>query len=315
MTDAKQATITYDGVEIPDFGERQFPYGIIEVTRRCNLRCETCFFFQAFQHEDDDLPEDLLLASLRALQRRHGIKFMSWVGGEPLLRRRVVEAAADIFPVNVMFTNGLLPIPDLPVAIGVSLDGPPAINDAVRGKGVYEKVTRNLRAAPRSVFIQCVVTQRNVAALESFTATLTTLPNVTGVIFSIYVPQRDDRSGLSFTLAERDRVTTLLLDLKDRYGAFILNERRALELALSATSRQVTDHCDMKVHSLALDYRLRRRRPCCYGENVDCDLCAAPTPFSLAARTERRLMPGAGSSIGVPDGLSQALTRAANAQR
>lgn len=306
------ATLTYDGVEIPDFGDRCFPYGVMEVTRRCNLRCETCFFFQAFQHEDDDLPEEVLLASLRVLQRRHGIKFMSWVGGEPLLRRRVVEAAVDIFPVNVMFTNGLLPIPDLPIAIGVSLDGPPAINDAIRGKGVYERVTRNLQAVPRPVFIQCVVTQRNVAALESFAAALTKLPNVMGVIFSIYVPQRGDRSGLGFALAERDRVITLLLGLKDRYGPFILNEGRALELALSPTCRQVTDNCDMKVHALALDYRLRRRQPCCYGENVDCDLCAVPTPFSLAARAERGRTLGSDPSAAAPDGIPQALTRAAS---
>jgi MoaA/NifB/PqqE/SkfB family radical SAM enzyme len=36
-----EPTITFEGVEIPDFGERQFPYAVIEVTRRCNLRCKT----------------------------------------------------------------------------------------------------------------------------------------------------------------------------------------------------------------------------------------------------------------------------------
>lgn len=288
MEVAQAPTMRYEGVDIPDFGDRSYPYGVIEVTRRCNLRCTTCFFFQAFQHEEKDLAEDLLIASLRALQRRHGIKFMSLVGGEPLLRLRVVEAAASIFPVSVMFTNGLLPIPDLPIAIGVSLDGPPEINDAVRGRGVYEKVVSGLRRAPRAVFIQCVVTQRNAPVLERFTESLTALPNVNGVVFSIYVPQRGDTSGLAFPLAERDRLIDLLLHLKERHGPFVFNERRALDLAHSSTCRRVTDACDMKERSLALDYRLRRRRPCCYGENVDCDLCAAPTPFSIAARAQAR---------------------------
>lgn len=313
MTPIDGATVTFDGVEIPDFGNRQFPYGIIEVTRRCNLRCDTCFFFKSFQHLEDDLPDEVLLAGLRALQRRHGMKFMSWVGGEPLLRRRVVEAAPDIFPANVLFTNGLLPIPDLPIAIGVSLDGPPEINDAIRGGGVHAKVMRNLRTAPRSVFIQCVVTRRNVAALESFTASLTGLRNVTGVVFSVYVPQRDECGGLGFGLPERDRVIELLLGLKDHHGQFLLNERRALELALSPTCRQVTDACDMKEHALALDYRLRRRLPCCYGENVDCNLCALPTPFSLAARSERRGATESGQQS-APEGLPQAMTRTARAR-
>jgi molybdenum cofactor biosynthesis enzyme MoaA len=66
-----QPTVLYDGAEIPDFGERRFPYAVIEVTKHCNLRCKTCFFFQAFQHEDKNLPEQELLAKLSALQKRH----------------------------------------------------------------------------------------------------------------------------------------------------------------------------------------------------------------------------------------------------
>ena len=281
-------TIVYDGVEIPDYGDRRFPYGVVEVTRHCNLRCTTCFFFQAFQHEEKNLPEEEMLAKLRALQKRHAIRFMSWVGGEPMLRHRIIEAAPTIFEQNVMFTNGTLPLPDVPIGIGVSLDGPPEINDAIRGGGGYEKVRRTLQDAPRPVFIQSVVTQRNAPVLDEFTAGLTRLPNVTGVVYSIYVPQQNDTSGLGFGLPERDALIEHLLRLKEEHGAFLMNERRALELMLSPTCRQVTDHCDMKVNSLALDYRLQRRTPCCYGEAVDCDLCAAPTPFSVAARREAR---------------------------
>lgn len=281
-----QSDIDFEGVEIPDFGDRSYPYAIVEVTKRCNLRCKTCFFFQAFQHAERNLTDDELIPRLRALQRRHSIKFISLVGGEPLLRPAVVAAAADIFPMAVMFTNGTLPIPDLPIAIGVSLDGPREINDEIRGSGGFDRVVENLAAAPRPVFIQSVVTRRNVEVLEAFADELTSLPNVNGVIFSIYVPQIEDDSGLGFDLPARDRVVDTLLRVKDRHGDFLRNERRALELAHSSTCREITDHCDMKVRSLALDYRLNRRLPCCYGEAVDCDLCAAPTPFSQAARRE-----------------------------
>ena len=70
MRAVRQPTISYDGVEIPDFGDRRFPYGIIEVTKHCNLRCTTCFFFQAFQHAEKNLPEQEMIAKLRALQKR-----------------------------------------------------------------------------------------------------------------------------------------------------------------------------------------------------------------------------------------------------
>lgn len=285
----EQPTICYEGIDIPDFGERHYPYGVLEVTRKCNLRCKTCFFFQALQHDEGDLPDEVLIAKLRALQRRHNIKSMSLVGGEPCLRPKVLEAASDIFPMNVVFTNGTQPIPDLPMAFGVSLDGPPAINDAIRGKGIYDRAMATIAKAGRPLFIQSVVSTRNFPYLDEFTAGLKANKNLRGVTFSIYVPQIGDTSDLWFGLAERDRVIEKLLDLKDRYGDFILNSRRALELACSATCKEITDNCDMKENSLALDYGLRRRLPCCYGENVNCDLCAAPTPFNMAAKREARL--------------------------
>lgn len=282
----------YKGTEIPDYGDREYPYAVIEVTRHCNLRCKTCFFFQAFQHPEKNLTEDELIAKLYALQERHRIKFMSWVGGEPLLRPRVMAEAPKIFAMNVMFTNGTLPIPDLDIGIGVSLDGPQAINDEIRGDGVYDRVMATLAASPRSVFIQHVVTRRNAPVLAEFVETMREVPNVDGVVFSIYVPQKNDDSGLAFDHPQRDELIAMILGLKEVHGDFIFNERRALELAYSATSKAVTDHCDMKANSLALDYRLQRRTPCCYGEEVDCDLCAAPTPFSIAARREARAAGG-----------------------
>ena len=70
-----------------------------------------------------------------------------------------------------------------------------------------------------------------------------------------------------------------------------------MELMLSTTCKQVTDRCDMRENSLALDYQLQRRQPCCYGENVDCDLCAALTPFAIAARAEAGADPPAVSGF------------------
>ena len=277
-------TISYDGVEIPDYGERLYPYGILEVTRHCNLRCTTCFFFQAFAHEEGDVADAELVAKLKALAKRHRIKFMSWVGGEPLLRKRVVEHAAEIVPGNVIFTNGTVALPDWPVTFAVSLDGLEEVNDAIRGTGVFERARRTIAQAPRRVLVQTVVSRRNLDVLPAFTDELAGWPKVAGVIFSIYVPQQGDASGLAFELSARDELLDRLLELKRRHGAFVVNEEAALELARPATCREVTDGCDMRENSLALDYRLERRTPCCYGEKVDCDLCAAPTPFSLAAR-------------------------------
>ena len=281
-------TIEFEGVDIPDFGDRQYPYGVFEVTQRCNLRCATCFFMQSFHSQGKDIPDDVLIPQLRALQKRHQIKFMSWVGGEPSLRPEILRAGAEIFPYNMVFSNGIISIPDLPMALGISLDGPPEINDEIRGKGVYEKAIKTIREASKKVFVQSVVTRKNFPFLDEFTARLSKEKNLAGVVHSIYVPQKGDSSNLGFDFPERDRVVEKLLMLKDEYGEFILFPRRAFELMHSSHSASVTKNCDMRIHSLAMDYTLRRRKPCCYGENVDCDLCAVPTPFVLAAKKEMK---------------------------
>jgi hypothetical protein len=69
----QQPTIEFEGVEIPDFGDRPYPYGVVELTKHCNLRCTTCFFFQAFQHDAKDLRDAELIEKLRALQKRQRI--------------------------------------------------------------------------------------------------------------------------------------------------------------------------------------------------------------------------------------------------
>ncbi|MEW6201412.1 MAG: radical SAM protein [bacterium] len=294
----KQSTLIYDGVEIPDFGEMPFPYGTLELTKRCNLRCKTCFFFQAFQHKEREVPDAALIEKLRALQKRHAIRFFTWVGGEPLFRLKVLEAAVGIFPLNVVFTNGTQPIPDLPFLFGVSLDGPPEINDAIRGDGVFDKVIETISDSPRPVFFQSVVTRTNAPFLDAFLERLVQATNAFGVIFTVYIPQKGDESGMGFSLPERDRLLEKLLELKKEYGSYILNPRVSLELAFSATCKKVTDNCDMKTNSLALDYTLRRRIPCCYGDNVDCDLCGAVTPFLMASGTTlKQIFENAGAPL------------------
>src|SRR5512137_684093 len=66
----------------------------IDVTSRCNLRCRHCYFLE--QGYERELSADEWLAKLEELKRRAWPRpFVayqgSWVGGEPLLRKEVIE--------------------------------------------------------------------------------------------------------------------------------------------------------------------------------------------------------------------------------
>ena len=79
------------------------------------------------------------------------------------------------------------------------------------------------------------------------------------------------------------------MQLKKKYPDFIWNNRRTLELTLSENARSVTDKCPSKnlVLPLYLEGDKFVQPFCCYGNDVDCDLCGAWVVFHIAALLEK----------------------------
>jgi sulfatase maturation enzyme AslB (radical SAM superfamily) len=235
----------------------------------------------------------LMLKKLAELQKRHGIKHMLWMGGEPLLRPDVLSQGIKLFSSNTITTNGTINPIDLPDCIYViSVDGPPEINDAVRGKGTFTKVMNTLARIPdvfaATIMCQCVVTRQNEDSLEELVELLRPT-RAEGMTFSFYVPTRNDTSELTWgSLERRDRAVRIVMQLKKKYPDFIWNNRRTLELTLSENARSVTGNCPSKdlVLPLYLEGDNFVTPFCCYGNDVDCDLCGAWVVFYLAARLE-----------------------------
>ncbi|MCZ7535685.1 MAG: radical SAM protein [Acidimicrobiia bacterium] len=135
-----------------------YPAMFVNITNRCTLECTHCFVYRDDNPNEKqtarrEIPDDELVAIIEALRDRHGVYTMLWMGGEPLLRRKVVERGVPLFERNTIVTNGTIALVDLgpgPRALYVvSLDGPPEINDAVRGRGVFDRVMRTIERLPR----------------------------------------------------------------------------------------------------------------------------------------------------------------------
>ena len=282
----------------------QYPAAMVNITNRCTLRCKHCFIYRDGNPNDpsDEMETPLMLKKLAELQKLHGIQHMLWMGGEPLLRPDVLRDGIKLFSNNTITTNGTLQPIDLPNCIYViSLDGPPELNDAVRGNGTFIKVMNTLSNIPdkfsSTVMCQCVVTRLNEDALEELVKLLRPT-RAEGMTFSFYVPTKNDTSDLTWgSLERRDRAVRTVMNLKNKYPDFIWNNKRTLELTLSENAKAVTDNCPSK--SLVLPLYLEGDEfvtPfCCYGNDVDCDLCGAWVVFYLAARLEERNSLGYGS--------------------
>ncbi len=280
--------------------DARYPAAIVNVTNHCNLACKHCFVYrdanpnEAPESIRDELGDAEILETLTALRDRHGIVSMLWMGGEPLLRPRLLAEGIRLFPRNTITTNGTAPLIDFGpgVLYVVSLDGPEDLNDALRGDGVFRRVMRTLSRIPEGfsspVQAQCVVTKRNEKRLEELVGALRET-RVGWMTFSFYVPRSiDDGPDVWATNDERAGAVAEVLRLKEKYPGFVRNTTRSLELMLPPHAEAVTAACPARDNILPLYLEGDHFTTpfCCYGNDVDCERCGAWAVFHLAARME-----------------------------
>ncbi|MAI90776.1 radical SAM protein [Ponticaulis sp.] len=159
----------------------------IELTNKCNLFCEGCFFFEgdksALEREEEDLRkwEDLFKRLAAS-----GIKHANLAGAEPALQTARIEAAARHIPHGLVYTNGTIQIPrHIPYAILISVWGNEAQTAELRGGNHLAKSIRLYRDDPRASFV-FTVSKQNLTSVEEVTKQLT--GDGLRVIFNIFSP-------------------------------------------------------------------------------------------------------------------------------
>lgn len=122
-----------------------------ELTHRCNLDCRYCDRHAPLPHELSRDQSFFALEGLRAM----GMRSISLDGGEPLLHPHVAELVDWLVMHGIvvrMNSNGLLVTRRMDVVrrlskLKISLDGPRAVNDQVRGKNAWNRAIEAAIAA------------------------------------------------------------------------------------------------------------------------------------------------------------------------
>jgi len=293
-------TVNVEFREPTDFGDREFRSGLVNVTNVCNLSCTHCFVFRADNPNapKDKMDDATMLHQLEVLRDRHGMKSMLFMGGEPMIRKNLVLQGMQLFEHSSIVTNGTYGIPSVPGhLVTVSLDGPEALNDPIRGKGVFQKVKKAVfERDPNdgtTVILQMTVTKQNAPGIEEFVETVKDWP-VTGVAFTFYVPSKDEHGDLAWDdLRERDAVIDRVIAVKKAYPGVVKTNVGALELMKSDRAIQFTgengEPCLMR-RMLPLymgEGGNFEKTFCCYGNNVDCTRCGAYAVFNSAYHAMR----------------------------
>ena len=230
-----------DGLHVPGFL-------IASITSSCNLHCAGCYS-RCTNATADTPPVKQLTAEERADVFRQaedlGVSFVMLAGGEPMMRRDVIEAAGRtpsiLFPI---FTNGtffderyfqlldrcrnLIPV--------ISIEGGREITDARRGAGVYDKVTAHMDTFREKGLIfgaSITVTTENVREVTSrgFLDGLLAR-GCRLVIWVEFVPMADEAQYLAPGEAERAYMTQAMEELRATYTEAVLLSFPGDELAM-----------------------------------------------------------------------------------
>uniref|UniRef100_UPI0040563F90 radical SAM protein n=1 Tax=Candidatus Electronema sp. TaxID=2698783 RepID=UPI0040563F90 len=166
-------------------GERNV---FLHLLTQCNLACRHCYINPA-QHGTNILPKETALDWLRLLARPERESNLILLGGEPTLHpdlAEIIQAAKTLRYAVTVDSNGFLfhdflerLRPDELDFLSFSLDGPDAaVNDPIRGEGVFQVCTENLRKAVALGFrtsLICTVSALNIDHLHRMPALLAEL--------------------------------------------------------------------------------------------------------------------------------------------
>ena len=214
-----------------DKGEHIPPFLIASITSKCNLHCAGCYSRCNHATVDSEPVRQLTDDEWQNVfdeAEELGISFILLAGGEPMLRRGVIEAAGKkqniLFPI---FTNGTyldekyLELFDkcrnlIPV---MSIEGSRELTDERRGAGIYDMLLANMDEIKKRGLIfgaSVTVTTRNYREVTS-QAFLDSLADkgCKVVIFVEYVPVTEESRELAPTDTEREFMQSEIIRLRE----------------------------------------------------------------------------------------------------
>ena len=230
-----------EGLHVPGFL-------IASITSSCNLHCAGCYS-RCNNATVDSAPVRQLTGEewLKIFREADdlGISFILLAGGEPMIRRDIIEAAGKmqniIFPI---FTNGtflderyfrllnerrnLVPV--------LSIEGGREITNQRRGEGIYETVTANMDAFREKGLIfgaSITVTTENVEEVTSrdFLDSLIE-KGCKLVIYVEFVPVTEEARHLAPGEKERAYMESAMESLRSHYDEAVLQSFPGDELAM-----------------------------------------------------------------------------------
>lgn len=214
-------------------GEHIPPFLIASITSKCNLHCAGCYARANHSCEDGAATNQMTdeeWAAIFSEAKALGIGFILLAGGEPLIRKNVIEKAGEnqeiFFPI---FTNGTLLNEEyitlfdrcrnlFPV---FSIEGEKSATDERRGNGVYQRIFKAMDSLKENHLIfgaSITVTVSNYQEVTAFDfLNQLDMMGCKAVFYVEYVPVTKESRHLAMQDAERMYLRTKLVSLREKH--------------------------------------------------------------------------------------------------
>ena len=167
---------------------------VFYITNRCNSRCKHCFYWKNLNKNKDELTIDQIKKIANSL--KHPLELLAITGGEPFLRKDIVEICNIFYKLNktkriAIDTNGLLTEviyakikrllvenPKKRLSVLVSLDGLEKTHNKVRNlKNGFERVIFTIRKLKilenkyknLTIFVLTTIQKENIKEISELT--------------------------------------------------------------------------------------------------------------------------------------------------
>lgn len=141
-----------------------------DMTSRCNLFCEGCYYFEGDDYKRAKEEHDLKRwETLFESEAARGVTFANFVGAEPSLVQSRIALAMKHLPRGVIYSNGIVKIDRaIDYTIILSVWGDEEATTSLRGASVLHKALRNYAGDPRARAL-FTISARNVNQVSAVT--------------------------------------------------------------------------------------------------------------------------------------------------
>lgn len=245
---------------------------VLFISDKCNLKCRHCC---VYNYADPHIKTYEEIREELAYSYGLGSRFVDFEGGEPFLWRDGDKRLNDLirlarrmgFFSTTVTTNAQLPFSGCEAdSIWVSLDGIGEYHDAIRGKGTFERLVKNIEGSGHpALSVNMVVNRLNYPVVAETIEFVHNNPHIRSVSINFHTPYPGTEE-LFLDWDTRCRVIDEVIRMKKK-GYPVMNSVSGLRLMKSKTFKK-----DCWVSNFILPDKTRLSE--CQGKTADlCDEC------------------------------------------